>query len=182
MKKSTLAIASIALMAALGSTAFAQSPTGPADGTNRAAPLPAGSAARPGMAGEGSGRMAPTGADGTPKAPRTSGMATGAAPGTPKPGGEGNGAMAPAGADGTPKAPLRSSKPRTKGAGATPEPAGEGTGAMAPMGADGTPKSPAASAGGKESRKVAREARKARMSEANKSGEIPSPSVNPKSY
>ena len=142
MKKTVFAIASITLAAALGSSAFAQSPTGPADGTNRAAPLPAGSAARP--AGEGSGAMAPRGADGTTKAPSMSGEPRVAAPGTPKPG-------------------------------------GEGSSAMAPMGADGTPKSPAAS-GGKESRKMASEARKSRMKAANKSGEIPSPAVNPKSY
>ena len=163
MKKSTLALASVALMAALGSNAFAQAP-----------------GAKPGMAGEGSGAMAPTGADATPKAPRTSGMAPAPRPGTVKPGGEGNSAMAPAGADATPKPP-GSRTMRTKTT-ATPEPAGEGSGSMAPMGADGTPKPPAASAGGKDSRKMASQARKSRMTDANKSGEIPSPTVNPKSY
>lgn len=56
---------------------------------------------------------------------------------------------------------------------------GEASAAGAPMGADGTPKSTSAT---KADRKMARDARKSKMKEANKSGEIPSPTVQPKSY
>ena len=76
--------------------------------------------------------------------------------------------------DGTSKSPQL-----PMGSAAKPGGAGEGTAAPAPMGADGTPKGMAHS---KSDRKAASTERKAKMKAANKSGEIPSPSVNPKSY
>ena len=54
MKKTALLIAAATLFA---SQAFAQTPTGPTDGSNKSPALPMGSAAKP--VGEGSGTMAP---------------------------------------------------------------------------------------------------------------------------
>jgi len=69
--------------------------------------------------------------------------------------------------------------------GSAAKPAGDATPAPAPMGADGTPKGPSMSKNSgttKADRKAARDARNSKMKAANKTGEIPSPSVNPKSY
>ncbi|MCZ2495522.1 hypothetical protein GN316_02015 [Xylophilus sp. Kf1] len=102
MKKTALLIAAASLFAA---QAFAQTPPGPTDGTNKAPSLPMGSAAKP--VGEGSGSMAPMKAD----------------------------------------APSRESRAARKAA-----------------------------------NQDARAAKRTQMKDANKSGEIPSPTVNPKSY
>ena len=104
MKKTALLIAAAALCA---SQAFAQSPPGPTDGTNKAPSLPMGSAAKP-MSGEGNGAVA------TPNTGVTS---------------------------------TRESRAATKAA-----------------------------------NKEERTAKRAQMKNANKAGEIPSPSVAPKSY
>jgi hypothetical protein len=104
MKKTALLIAAAALCA---SQAFAQSPPGPTDGSNKAPSLPMGSAARP-MSGEGNGAVA---------------------------------------------------SPNT--------------------GMSSTAESRAAT---RASHKEARMAKRAQMKNANKAGEIPSPSVAPKSY
>lgn len=101
MKKTAILIAAATLFA---SQAFAQTPPGPTDGSNKSPALPMGSAAKP--VGEGSG-MAPAKADAPGKEART-----------------------------------------------------------------------ARNAANKE----ARTAKRAQMKDANKGGEIPSPSVNPKSY
>jgi len=102
MKKTAFLIAAATLLA---SQAFAQTPTGPTDGTNKSPALPMGSAAKP---------------------------------------------------------------------------VGEGNGSMAPMKADRPGKETRAA--NKAANKEARMAKRAQMKDANKGGEIPSPSVNPKSY
>lgn len=102
MKKTAFLMAAAALFA---SQAFAQTPPGPTDGSNRSPALPMGSAAKP---------------------------------------------------------------------------VGEGSGSMAPMKADSPSKE--ARAAKKAANKEARMAKRAEMKAANKGGEIPSPSVAPKSY
>ncbi|WPB59154.1 hypothetical protein [Xylophilus sp. GOD-11R] len=130
MKKIALAIAAATLLA---SQAFAQSPTGPVDGTGKSPQLPAGSAAKPGGVGTGMGDGGKAAMPGTPTGTRPRASAASMA----KPGGAGEGAV---------------------------------TGADKPAAAS------------KSERQMAREERRARMKSANKSGEIPSPTVSPKSY
>lgn len=102
MKKTAFLIAAATLFA---SQAFAQTPTGPTDGSNKSPALPMGSAAKP---------------------------------------------------------------------------VGEGSGSTAPMKAERPSMESRAAA--KASNKEARTAKRAEMKAANKGGEIPSPSVAPKSY